>query len=242
MFENEKGVAIPVARAAGASLALGLLAWLNFGGVKTPQNFRVTGDLVQNAAVLAFVLLLLLPDGGTLRRAARLGLVVMAYDFFLETTAAYAGWWFPLGGTQWPPLLVVPLEMVLSFGLVGASTGVLFAAPELVRREAEKPPARRTWPHRWLLRPFRNPRTDPAWILAYVALVSLVGTRGDYSAGPEVWVPGEGWHPALTFLAWLSGGLVAYAAHAWLKRRGGAASPTHVLNARSPASPNPGTM
>ncbi|MHA1732004.1 MAG: hypothetical protein ACTSU5_08665 [Promethearchaeota archaeon] len=208
---NEFGHGVATLRVAGMLACLGGVAYILFGGVKTASNFRVLSDLVQNLLVLAFVLLLFWPDARAARNALALGAFTMAYDFILETTAVYLDWWYPLGGTQFPPVLVVPLEMVSSFLLIGAATYFLLDAPARIREGCPAPAS-------WFRPAFRDPRFDDAWRVAFTLLVAVVGTRGDYTAGPDIWAPGPQWHVALTFVVWFSGGLLVLLVYKLMNR------------------------
>jgi hypothetical protein len=40
----------------------------------------------------------------------------------------------------------------------------------------------------------------------------------DYSASPEIWVPGPNWYPIYTFFVWLLGGLLILAVFKLLEK------------------------
>ncbi len=201
-----------VLRVFGMLLSLTGIIIILFGGVKTPENFRVVSDIFQNVCLITFILLFFFPDAPRIRKAMGLGLFVLIYDFILETIAVKLDWWYPLGGTQAPPLLIIPLEMVLSFFLIGTATYLILDAPDQIRA-CDSPPLV------WLRPLFRNPRYDKILRVLYITLNAIVGTNGDYTAGPEIWVPGPTWHPVFTFLVWLSGGLLALGVFYGLKTR-----------------------
>ena len=56
----------------------------------------------------------------------------------VETVGVSLKLWYPLGGTQFPPLIIVPLEMVLSFFLIGTSMGIVMSFPERIRESELK--------------------------------------------------------------------------------------------------------
>jgi hypothetical protein len=182
------------------SCLLGILLIL-FGGIKTAENFRIVSDFLQNSLEHNHVLFLFLPDDNKLKIAMIIGLLTMLIDFILETVAVYLDWWYPLGGTQFPPLIVVPLEMVLSFFLIGTTMAIILDFPEKIRTSsffALK-----------LIKPFfKNNRLDWFWRFLLVLLNAIIGMNGDYSAGPEIWAPGPSWNPIYTFFVWLGGGFV----------------------------------
>ena len=136
----------------------------------------------------------------------------MIVDFFLETVAVLLDWWYPLGGTQYPPLIIVPLEMVLSFFLIGTSTGVIFTFPEVIRNSDNKTLS-------FISPLFKRERFDIIWRILYSFCISLIGTNGDYSAGPEIWQPGIYWQPFYTFLVWFLGGLLILLFYSLLERK-----------------------
>lgn len=203
-----------IARGAGiATLLVGLVVVL-FGDVKTPANFRLLSDLVQNVLVFNLVLLVFLPARREIKIALVLGAFNVVVDFVLETVAVALDWWYPLGGTQFPPVVVVPLEMVASFFLIGAAFALVMTFPAQIRASENRVIHR--------LEPLvRHPRRDWAWRVALIVVNAVVGTHGDYTAGPEIWQPGPAWHPAGTFLVWLLGGLASLALFTWLERRAG---------------------
>jgi len=198
-------------RAGGVALILGGIAVVLSSRITTPANFRLLNDLVQNALVLAAVLLAFLPTKQALLRAVALGVFVMVFDFVLETVAVRLGWWRPLGGTQFPPVLVVPLEMLIGFLIMGTSFGVVLCFPVRIRNARSQA---LNWARPW----FENPRRDRAWQLLLILLVAAAGTHGDYAAGPEIWLPGAHWRPAYTFCVWAGTGLAVLWAYRRLQR------------------------
>jgi len=195
---------------------VGAIAVLLFAPVKTAANFRALNDLLQNALVLALALLVFAPSARTVWRAAKLGVFVMVFDFVLETAAVRLDWWHPLGGTQFPPVIVVPVEMLTGFLLMGTSLGVVLSFPEALRDMRGRG---LNWIRPWFL----EPKRDLAWQLALLALLAVVGTHGDYAAGPAIWAPGPQWHPFYTFCVWTGSGLavlwVYYLLGGWAEQR-----------------------
>ena len=57
------------------------------------------------------------------------------------------------------------------------------------------------------------------WRVAFAFLNALVGTNGDYSAGPTIWAPGPNWYPIYTFFVWLGGGIVCLLLFNWLDKK-----------------------
>lgn len=188
------------------------VAFIMFGGIKSPQNFRILSDFMQNLFLISALLLLFLPDDRQMKVALLTGCFTAAYDFTLEEVAVYLGWWFPLGGTQFPPVVVVPLEMVTSFVLIGTSMALLFYLPGRIRTANCKLV-------KWAKPLFKNPRHDRWWLVLLLAVNAVVGTNGDYSAGSSIWVPGAAWHPAYTFVVWLAGGLLVLLVFTMLDKR-----------------------
>ncbi|MHA1300894.1 MAG: hypothetical protein ACTSO9_15860 [Candidatus Helarchaeota archaeon] len=174
---------------------------LFIGNVKNPANFRLLSDLVQNILIFNFVLLLFLPEEKDLENAIILGLFTMILDFFLETIAVWLNWWYPKGGFQWPPLLIVPLEMVISFMIIGTTTGILLHFPEKIRKMDFKL-------LNWLKFFVKNSKLDLFWRIIFVFLIAVVGANGDYGAGWDIWVPGPGWQWIYTFFVWFCSGLI----------------------------------
>lgn len=183
-----------------------------FGGIKTTANFRIVSDLLQNIFLLNFVMLLFLPSEKTMKISLMMGIFNMVVDFFLETVAVLLDWWYPLGGTQFPPVIIVPLEMVVSFLIIGTSTGILLTFPEKFRATNNKLIG-------WTKPLFKNERYDVVWRVLYLFLISLVGTNGDYSAGEEIWMPGVNWLPIYTFFVWFLGGLLMLLFYTLLEKR-----------------------
>lgn len=66
---------------------------------------------------------------------------------------------------------------------------------------------------------FKNPRHDKPWLVLLLFVNAIVGTNGDYSAGPSIWVPGAAWHPLYTFVVWFGGGLLVLLVFTWLDKR-----------------------
>ena len=168
-----------------------------FGGIKTAANFRILSDFIQNILIITIVLLVFMPDNRNLKVALFMGIFILILDFVLETLAVYLNWWYPLGGTQFPPLIVVPIEMVISFMLIGTSMGVILTFPEKMR-ENEIPV---------LAKIFENPKYDYVWRILFLFGNAIIGTNGDYIAGPAIWAPGPLWHPIFTFFVWFGGSM-----------------------------------
>ena len=92
------------------SNVIGLLIIL-YGGIKNPENvplFRAL-DFLQNILVLNIILFIFLPNKSTFKIALILGIFSMIIDYVLETIAVMLNWWYPLGGIQYPPILIIPL-------------------------------------------------------------------------------------------------------------------------------------
>jgi len=193
------------------SSLIGVLLIL-FGGIKTSENFRVLSDIIQNVLVLNIVLLVFLPKDRDLKVAVLIGGFTMIFDYILETVAFYYGWWYALGGTQYPPLLVIPLEMVLSFFMIGTAMGILFTFPQKIRSMDFKL-------LNWTEFFFKNPKLDYFWLILLLFLNALIGTHGDYTAGNEIWVPGPYWHPLYTLIVWFGGGLITLILYFILKKK-----------------------
>ncbi|MBN2152743.1 MAG: hypothetical protein JW839_14925 [Candidatus Lokiarchaeota archaeon] len=200
------------ARVAGIAASAAGVAIILFGGVKTPENFRVISDLLQNLLLLNAVILLFLPDDRQMKVAALTGCFTAAWDLVLEEAAVWLGWWYPLGGTQFPPVVVVPVEMVASFVIIGTSMALVFYAPGRIRAMDCKL-------LNWVKPMFKNPRHDRLWLVLLLVVNAIVGTNGDYSAGTSIWVPGAAWHPFYTFVVWFAGGLLVLLVFEWLDRR-----------------------
>jgi hypothetical protein len=175
-------------------------AMILFGGIKTPGNFRILSDFIQNLLLINAVLLLFLPSDREMKVALLIGLFTMGFDFFLEEIAVFLEWWYPLGGTQFPPIIVVPMEMVASFFIIGTSMGVILYFPEKIREINYTR-------INWLKTLFKSPRYDTFWRVVLLFINAIIGTNGDYTAGPNIWVPGPTWHPLFTFIVWFGGGL-----------------------------------
>lgn len=182
------------------------------GNIKTPANFRILSDIIQNVLLFNIILLLFLPEQKKLENALILGLFTMIFDFFLETIAVYLNWWYPKGGFQAPPILIVPLEMVISFMLIGTTVGIILGFPEKIRNMEFKP-------FNWLKFFVNNPRYDLMWRILYIFVNAVVGTNGDYTAGYDIWVPGPYWHWIYTFFVWFGGGLIILLVFYYLERK-----------------------
>lgn len=153
-----------------------------FGTIITPDNFRIISDILQNILILQLILALFMPRTKILKISFGIGIFTMIYDFFLETAAVYLDWWYPLGGTQFPPLLVIPLEMILSFFIIGFSFSILLIFPEKIRNSNSRV-------INWV-KPLFHKKYDLIWRILLVLINAIIGINGDYSAGPEIWIPG----------------------------------------------------
>lgn len=143
-----------------------------------------------------------MPNNTQMKNALKLGFVIMVYDFLLETVAFYLDWWYPKGGTQFPPIVIVPLEMVASFLIIGTSFSFLFSIPKVLQESH--------WEGLKVLRKiFEKPKMDYFFYILLIIINALVGMNGDYSAGTTIWEAGPNWHPIYTFFVWLSGGVLA---------------------------------
>ncbi len=198
-------------RICGILASLGGLILIFVGNIKTLANFRILSDIVQNILIFNVILLLFSPEEKKLENALLLGLFTMIFDFVLETIAVIFNWWYPKGGFQAPPLLIIPLEMVISFMIIGTTTGILLNFPEKIRDMDFKP-------LNWLKFLVRNPNYDLAWRILFIFANAVVGTNGDYSAGWEIWVPGSGWHWIYTFFVWFGGGLIILSVYYFLDK------------------------
>ena len=184
------------------SCLIGLLIIL-YGGVKNHDEvsqFRAL-DFIQSILIFNFIILVFLPDKKLFNIAFIIGILTVIIDFFLETIAFYLNWWYPLGGIQYPPIIVVPLEMVFGFFFVGASMGIIITFPEKFREIDFKL-------LNWLKPLFKNEKADWFWRILLILVNAIIGTHGDYSAGPQIWAPGPLWHPIFTFIVWFGGGVV----------------------------------
>ena len=187
-------------RIAGIISSIAGATMILFSGIKTPTNFRILSDFIQNLLLINAVLLLFLPSDREMKVALFIGLFTMGFDFILEEIAVFLDWWYPLGGTQFPPIIVVPMEMVASFFIIGTSMGVILYFPEKIREM--------NYTHiNWLKKLFKSPRHDTFWRVVLLFINAIIGTNGDYTAGPTIWVPGPTWHPLFTFIVWFGGGL-----------------------------------
>jgi hypothetical protein len=192
-----------------------------FGNIKTVDNFRIVSDFLQNILLLNLVLLLFLPSENTMKISILTGVFNMTVDFILETVAVYLDWWYPLGGTQFPPLIVVPLEMVSSFFLIGTAMGIMITFPQKIIVLDFKL-------LNWVKTLFKNEKFDTIWRILFMLLIAIIGTNGDYTAGPEIWAPGPYWLPLYTFFVWFFGGLTVLLFYSFLERKIGKKS--EILN------------
>jgi len=199
-------------RATGIIICLVGVFLILFGGIKTPENFRILSDFIQNILILNIILLIFLPNNRTLKIALIIGIFTMVIDFILETIAVYLNWWYPLGGTQFPPIIVVPLEMVISFLIIGTAIGIILTFPEKIREMDFKP-------LNWIKPLFENQKFDWLWRFLLILVNAIIGTHGDYSAGPEIWVPGTYWHPIYTFFIWFGGGTIILLLYYFLEKK-----------------------
>jgi len=195
---------LKLTRITGIILSTIGVLFILFGGIKTPENFRILSDFIQNFLLIIIVLLLFLPDDRKMKVSFLVGLFSTGFDFILESAAVYSNWWFPLGGTQFPPAIVVPLEMVCSFFIIGTNTSIMFYLPEKIRMMDCKP-------FDWLKKFVRNKRYDVHWRVVFLFANAVIGMNGDYSSGPAIWMPGASWFPVYTFLVWFLGGLLILA-------------------------------
>ena len=158
-------------------------------------------DLLQNILLLNIVLFIFVPTNSVFKIALIIGIITMIFDYVLETIAVLLSWWFPLGGIQFHPLLIIPLEMVVGFIFLGISIGIILTFPEKIRDMNFKP-------LNWLKPLFKESKYDYVWRSLLIFLNAIVGTHGDYSAGSTIWVPGPQWQPLYTFFVWFGGGLI----------------------------------
>jgi len=198
-------------RATGTVTSLVAIILILYGNVKTPENFRFL-DVVQTCLIFILAMFIFLPDDRLMKIALILGIFTMVIDFILETIAVYLDWWYPLGGTQFPPLIIVPLEMLIGFIFTGAAIGITYTYPEKIREMDFKL-------LNWLKPLFKNEKVDLIWRILLVLAMAIVGTHGDYTAGPEIWVPGPFWHPIYTFFVWFGGGLILLVIFYYLEKR-----------------------
>ncbi|NVM55441.1 MAG: hypothetical protein HWN66_17170 [Candidatus Helarchaeota archaeon] len=192
----------------------GILLIIFVDNVKTSENFHIINDFIQNILVLNTVLLIFIPNNRRLKIALIIGVFIMLFDFIFETIAVYAGWWYPLGGIQFPPVLVLPLEMVISFLIIGTSTGLILYLPNKIREMDFKA-------FNWLKPLVRNPKFDWFWRVLIILVLTVVSTLGDFTAGPEIWVRGPNWHPSFTFIlnGWFYIGMLALFLLYYLEKR-----------------------
>ncbi|MHA1293768.1 MAG: hypothetical protein ACTSQJ_14010 [Promethearchaeota archaeon] len=179
---------------------IGLILILFFQ-IKTTENFRILSDFIQNIILFVLVLLIFLPDNKTMKVALIIGVFTMLFDFIIETIAVYLDWWYPLGGTQMPPIIVIPIEMVLSFLIIGTTMAIVFTFPEKIREMDFQP-------LNWIKPLFENENYDWYWRVLLIFINAIIGTYGDYNAGQEIWIPGPNWHPIYTFFVWFFGGIM----------------------------------
>jgi len=187
-------------RATGIITSLVAVILILYGNVKTPENFRFM-DVIQTCLILIIVMFIFLPDDRLMKIALIIGMLTLVIDLILETIAVYLDWWYPLGGTQIPPLIIVPLEMLIGFIFTGAATAITYTHPEKIREMDFKL-------LNWIKPLFKKEKYDLFWRLLLVLAMAIIGTHGDYSAGPEIWVPGPLWYPIYTFFVWFGGGLI----------------------------------
>ena len=199
-------------RISGMVASLIGICLLIFGNIRTASNFRIIGDIVQNVLIFHFILLLFWPEEDKLENALFVGLFTMGLDFALETVAVWLNWWYPKGGFQWPPILIIPLEMVVSFMIIGTTTGILLYFPEKIRELDFKP-------LNWLKIFVKNPKFDLFWRILQIFVTAVIGTNGDFSAGWEIWMPGPGWHWIYTFFVWFGGGLLILAFFLFVEKK-----------------------
>ncbi|MBD3228582.1 MAG: hypothetical protein GF329_10380 [Candidatus Lokiarchaeota archaeon] len=91
--------------------------------------------------------------------------------------------------------------MIISFFLIGVSFGIILTFPQKIKNSNSKF-------LRWLNPLFKNNKINIGWRILIIFINAIIGTHGDYTAGPEIWVPGLNWSPFFTFLVWLLGGLI----------------------------------
>jgi hypothetical protein len=171
-----------------------------FGGIKTPENFR-TFEIIQNILIINLVIFVFYPDNRTFKIAFLIGIFTMLFDFVLETIAVILNWWYPLGGIQYPPIIIVPLEMLIGFLFIGTSIGIILTFPEKMREIDSKL-------LNWLKPLFKEQKYDKVWRVLFIFVNAIIGTHGDYTAGPTIWAPGPNWYPIYTFFVWFGGGII----------------------------------
>ncbi|MHA1229447.1 MAG: hypothetical protein ACTSRP_02940 [Candidatus Helarchaeota archaeon] len=185
-----------------------------FGGIKNPSNFRLISDIIQNTLISIFMLFLFFPDNKKIRDAIYLGTFVMVFDFILESIAVKFDWWYSLGGTTFPPIIIVPLEMIVGFFFLGFSFYFIFDIPVyLVKIRSNYS----------LIKFFTNlAKKKPIphiFRITIVFLNAIIGTNGDLTAGEEIWKMGPGWAPIYTFFIWLIGGLITLSFYYFLQNK-----------------------
>ena len=183
-----------------------------FGNIKSPDNFRILSDLIQNLLIFNLILVLFMPNYRLLKISFIVGIFTMVYDFFLETIAVNLNCWYPLGGTQFPPVIIIPLEMIISFTIIGTSFSILLTFPEKIRSIDFKS-------LNWIKSLFKNKRIDFFWRILMVLGNAIIGTNGDYSAGSDIWIPGPFWYPIYTFIIWFVGGVIILLVFSGLEKR-----------------------
>ncbi|MHA1270573.1 MAG: hypothetical protein ACTSPY_12345 [Candidatus Helarchaeota archaeon] len=180
-----------------------------FGNIKTIDNFRILSDIIQNILLFNLVLIIFMPNKIYLKISIIIGIFTMIYDLILESVAVYLNWWYPKGKYT---IFGVPIEMVLSFLLIGATFCILLTFPNKLRNTNIKY-------LKWIKPLFRNDKFDIVWRVLLVISNAIIGTNGDYSAGTDIWEPGLYWCPTYTFLIWLTGGLVVLILFIFLEKR-----------------------
>ncbi|MFX0101615.1 MAG: hypothetical protein ACFFCS_18715, partial [Candidatus Hodarchaeota archaeon] len=171
--------------------------------------FRIVSDFIQNLLLINLVILVFLPNNKEMKVALIIGVFTMFFDLFLEAIAVQLDWWYPKGEHL---ILEVPIEMVVSFMIIGTSMGIIFYFPEKMRDMNFKP-------LNWVKILVKNPKYDYIWRIALLFVNAIIGMNGDYSAGEAIWEAGENWLPIYTFFVWFGGGLITLVLYRYLNAK-----------------------
>jgi hypothetical protein len=207
MAQTKRGSPI-LFRLLGAGICVLAVILLQLGLIKVSENGRILGDILQNIFILCITLFLIFPETKRLQNSIIIGIFTTVLDFVEETAAVYFNWWYPKGGTQMPPFLVIPLEMVLGFFFFGTAIAIIFTVPQKVQ-ELEINTAHPTLKDKIykVLQRLITPKTGIVWLVAFIFLSAVIGTNGDYHAGSEAWQAGTDWQPVYTFFVWFFSGI-----------------------------------
>ena len=195
----------------GAFSFLGVLIIL-IGLITVGTNLKASRTLgfIKNSMALFVVVAATRPTDRELKLALIIGIYNVFLDYLVESVAYVMGWWYAVEGTTFPPLLIVPLEMILEFLPLGAAYILIWDLPR----------SKKDTHHTFFRTLFAKKYFIYVWTLFILVATGLLGVYGDfYAANGSVFLPSPGLTPVHIFFVWSSCGFTMILLHRYLVRR-----------------------